>query len=126
MQKEKLNETKLVVISRADITPGYVAVQSCHAIADFAYEFPDKFKDWKAESNSIICLAVKDEEGLLKLFEKFSKLTSCSKFYEPDVDAYTAICLYGTSDIRKKLSHLPLVLKPKKEDSKEEFNSIKN
>jgi hypothetical protein len=99
-------------------------VQSAHAIADFAYEFPTKFKEWKEDTNSIVCLSVKDEEGLLKLFEKLSKKTSCSKFYEPDVDAYTAICVYGTPEIRRSLSHLPLVLKQQKtkQDDKERTN----
>lgn len=103
----------MVIISRKDITPGYVAVQSCHAIADFAYEHPQTFKEWKEDTNSIICLEIKDEEALLKLFEKLSKKTSCTKFYEPDVDAYTAICVHGTPEIRRSLSHLPLILKTK-------------
>jgi peptidyl-tRNA hydrolase len=95
------------------MTPGYVAVQSCHAIADLAYDHPNTFKKWKEDTNSIICLSVKDEEALLKLFEKYSKLTPSTKFYEPDVNAYTAICLYGTPEVRRSLSHLPLVLKQK-------------
>ncbi len=117
-----------MIICRADITPGYQVVQSAHAIADFAYEFPTKFKEWKEDTNSIVCLSVKDEEGLLKLFEKLSKSTPCSKFYEPDVDAYTAICVYGTPKIRKSLSHLPLVLKqPRvKENSTEQSDKTLN
>ena len=92
---------------------GQICVQSCHSIADFAYEHPDFFKQWKQDSNSIICLAAKDEATLLKLYDKYSKLTPAVKFFEPDVDAYTSICLYGTEKIRRSLSHLPLVLKPK-------------
>lgn len=102
-----------MVISRADIDPGYVVVQSAHAIADFAYEHPDTFNRWKKDTNSIICLSVKDEETLLKLYEKLSKKTPSSSFYEPDVNAFTAICVYGTPEIRKSLSHLPLVLRKK-------------
>ena len=89
-------------------------MQSAHAIAEFAAEHTQTFKEWKKQSNSIICLSVKDEESLLKLFEKLDKKTACSSFYEPDVNAFTAICVYGTSEIRKSLSHLPLVLKTKK------------
>lgn len=103
----------MVVISRQDITPGYSVVQSAHAIAEFAAEHPQTFAEWKKESNSIICLSVKDEESLLKLFEKLDKKTPSSSFYEPDVSAFTAICVYGTSNIRKSLSHLPLVLNKK-------------
>lgn len=107
----KQNETKLVVITRGDITPGYQAVQSCHSIADFAFEYPKKFKDWKNDSNSIICLSVKNEFELNKLYEKYKESTPSVIFYEPDVDEMTSICLYGTPDIRKKLRHLPLLLK---------------
>ncbi len=110
-QINKFQETKLVVITRADIAPGYQAVQSTHAIADFAHEFPEEFKKWKAESNSIICLSAKSHEHLVKLYEKFRGLTSTVLFYEPDIDAETSLCLYGTPDIRKKLSNLSLLLK---------------
>jgi len=81
-------------------------------LADFAYEFPEEFRHWKETSNSIICLGCKSEPELLKLYEKLSQLTNTVKFYEPDVDEWTSICLMGTTEVRKKLSHLPL-LKPK-------------
>jgi hypothetical protein len=88
--------------------------QTCHVIADFSYQFPHDFKKWKESSNSIICLSVKDEKDLLKHFDKYSKITPACKFYEPDINEYTSICLYGSPDIRKKLSHLPLALKNNK------------
>lgn len=113
MKQINLNETKLVVITRQDINPGYQCVQSTHSIADFAHEFPDTFRKWKNESNSIICLSAKSEEHLLKLYEKYSLLTPTIKFFEPDVNEWTSICLYATPDIRKKLSSLPLILKNK-------------
>jgi len=84
---------------------------SAHAVADFAFEHPEIFKQWKEESNSIICLAAKSEEHLLKLYEKYSKITPAVKFFEPDVNEYTSICLYVTPSIRKSLSSLPLTLK---------------
>ena len=108
---KQVNETKLVVITRSDISPGYQAVQSTHSVADFAFEYPDTFAKWKLESNSIICLSVKDESELQKLYDKFKDLTPSVIFYEPDVDEMTSICLYGTSEIRKKLRSLPLLLK---------------
>lgn len=109
----KQNETKLVVITRNDITEGYQAVQSTHSIADFAFEYPIEFKNWKSESNSIICLAVKNEFELKKIYQKFKELTPSVIFYEPDIDEETSICLYGTPEVRKKLRHLPLLLKSK-------------
>ena len=110
---KQINETKLVVITRSDISPGYQAVQSTHSITDFAFEYPDTFAKWKLESNSIICLSVKNESELQKLYDKFKDLTPSVIFYEPDVDEMTSICLYGTPEIRKKLRSLPLLLKNK-------------
>lgn len=110
--KNKFEETKLVVIVRADFKhAGYALPQSLHALADFAYEYPDVFKQWKTESNSVVCLAAKSEEHLLKLYDKYSQLTPTVKFFEPDVNEWTSICLYGTPEIRKTLSSLPLALK---------------
>ena len=111
MQINKFNESKLVVITRQDINPGYQCVQSTHSVADFAFEHPETFKKWKSESNSIICLSAKSEQHLLKLFEKYSQLTKTVKFFEPDVNQFTSICLYADSKIRKSLSNLPLTLK---------------
>jgi hypothetical protein len=86
-------------------------VQSTHAIADFAHQHPDAFLEWKGDSNSIICLSVESEEKLLKLFDRYSQVTPASKFFEPDVDQWTSVCLLGTPEVRKKLSHLSLSLK---------------
>jgi hypothetical protein len=105
-----------VVITRQDINPGYQCVQSTHSVADFAHFYPTAFSTWKTESNSIICLSAKDEKHLLKLYEKFSSLTPSVKFFEPDIDEWTSVCLYATPDIRKSLSHLPLTLKNKEKN----------
>ena len=104
---------KLVTVTRQDITAGYQVVQTAHAIADFAYDHPDIFRQWKSESNSIITLAVKDEQSLIDLYLKIKEKTPyISAFREPDVDdQMTAFCVYGTSDIRKMLSNIPLALK---------------
>lgn len=103
-----------MVITRQDLTPGYQNVQSLHSIADFAYEHSDLFKKWKEESNSIISLSCKSEQELLKIYDKYSILTPGVKFFEPDVNEWTSICLYGTPKIRKSLSYLPLALKNNK------------
>jgi hypothetical protein len=86
-------------------------VQSTHSIADFAHEHPTKFKEWKEASNSIICLSAKSEAHLIKLYEKYQNVTEASLFFEPDVDAYTSACFFGTPQVRKSLSNLSLSLK---------------
>jgi hypothetical protein len=88
-------------------------VQSTHSIADFAFEFSEIFSKWKSESNSIICLSVKNEFELQKLYHKYKELTESVIFFEPDVDEFTSVCLYGAPKIRKSLSNLPLALKNK-------------
>lgn len=108
-----------MVITRQDMTPGYQLVQSTHSVAGFAATHSDTFAKWGSESNSIICLSAKSEEHLLKLYEKYSKITPTVKFYEPDVDEWTSICLYATPKIRKSLSHLPLSLKNLSNDVQE-------
>lgn len=109
------DQAKLVVITRSDLTPGYQAQQSVHSCADFAEQFPQQFKEWKTTSNSIICLQVNNEKELNDLYLKLSKLTSVTKFYEPDLnDELTSICLYADKDVRKKVSYLPLLGKKPK------------
>lgn len=113
--KKDKTELKLVIITRNDLTNGFKAQQSTHAIADFAYEFPKLFNNWKITTNSIICLSVNNEEELNKLYHKLSGLTSVTKFNEPDLnDELTSICVYGTPEVRKMLSNLPLLGKEPK------------
>jgi len=105
----------MIIITRTDLSYGYQSQQSCHSIADFAHEFPQQFKEWKTTSNSIICLQVNNEKELNDLYLKLSKLTSVTKFYEPDLnDELTSICLYADKDVRKKVSYLPLLGKKSK------------
>ena len=106
----KQNESKLVVVTRSDISPGYQVVQSAHSVADFATERPDQFKIWKETSNSIIVLSVPNEGKLIDLSHKLGGIL----FYEPDINEYTSFGIFGTPDIRKKLRYLPLCLKEKK------------
>ncbi len=111
------NETKLVTVTRNDIPHGYQVCQTGHSIADFAADFPQTFKQWKEESNSIISLQIPDEQSLLKLHKKLKNLgCHISLFFEPDINAYTSFCFYAIPDIRRKLSHLPLILKERKEE----------
>lgn len=108
----KFQQPKLIIVTRADISSGYQVVQSTHSIADFAHEFPERFKLWKSESNSIIVLSVATEEKLLRLFSKLAnKGADIVKFHEPDIEnEVTSLCVYGTPEIRKKLSYLSLCL----------------
>lgn len=106
---KQINETKLIVLTRDDIHTGYKIVQTAHSVADFAEKFPETFKKWKEESNSIICLSVSDEFELEKYYHKFKNETESVIFYEPDVCENTSVCLYGSIEIRNKLKKLKLI-----------------
>ena len=99
-----------MVITRSDLSQGYQCVQSVHSLADFAHQHPYHFDKWKNDSNSIICLSVKSEKELHKFYYKFAHLTPTVKFFEPDVNEYTSLCLYGSPEVRRQLVHLPLIL----------------
>lgn len=109
-------------MTRTDIADGYKVCQTGHSIADFAADYPQTFNKWKQESNSIISLEIPNEDSLLKLHTKLKRLgCDISLFFEPDINAHTSFCLYATTDIRKKLSYLPLILKEKKNDVSSEI-----
>lgn len=102
--------SKLVTVTRQDLTAGEQLAQSCHSVADFSYYQPKIFKDWREQSNYKICLATKDEQSLIKLHDKLiSKGATIVAFIEPDMqDQMTAFTFYGTPEIRKYTTHLPL------------------
>ena len=106
---DKKTEIKLVRITRDDLSVGQKIAQSVHSTANFAQEHPQPFIKWKEDTNSVVCLSAKHEMHLLQLWEKFKEQTSCSIFYEPDVSAYTSLCLYADESIRKQLRNLPLI-----------------
>lgn len=61
-------------------------------------------------------MSVTDEHSLKTLAQKFkTKGWIYTEFLEPDVDnQLTAVCVYGTPEVRKSLSSLPLTLKTHK------------
>lgn len=107
----QVSDQKLIIVTRQDLSYGYQTVQSAHAVAEFCDSYPKEYKEWKTNSNSIICLAVKDEKKLIKLTEKLqSKQINISPFYEPDIDnQLTAIAIEPSINARKITSYIPLV-----------------
>ena len=110
--QNKFQEPKLIVLVRADISAGYQVAQALHAVADFAHQHPETFQEWKSVSNSVVALSVPSEKHLLKHFRKLEGMNAkLVMFNEPDLNnEATSIGVYGTPDIRKKLSGLPLCL----------------
>jgi hypothetical protein len=94
------------------LSAGQQLVQSGHAIAEFVQQFPDKFAEWKQQSNYLISLSVDNEERLQRLFYKLQDNgADVVAFTEPDIDnQLTAICYYGTPEMRKITQNLDLAL----------------
>ena len=107
-----MKQIKLVTVTRKDISPGYQLVQSGHAIAEFAQQFPDKFAQWKEQSNYLISLSTDNEESLKDLYNKLQYYgADVIAFYEPDVqNQMTAFCFYGTPEMQLHTKKLDLAL----------------
>ena len=103
------NNEKLRVVSRRDISFGYQAVQSGHALVQFQHEHPIKSKDWYHNSNYLAFLTVKDEEELEKLIRKAeAKEIKHSIFREPDIgNEITAVAFEASDDARRITSACP-------------------
>ena len=107
------HQVKLVTITRKDITSGYQLVQSAHALAEFAHQFPKQFKDWMDNSKYLVSLSTDNENSLLDIFNRLKyNGADVVVFKEPDIgDQCTAICYYGTPDLMKHTKKLDLALK---------------
>lgn len=103
--------SKLIVVTRGDIEPGYQMAQSGHAISQFFLDHYDLARRWN--NNFLISLSVPNEEKLSKLLSKLQdKDISVSYFTEPDIgNQLTSISFLETDVTRKLTSHLPLSLK---------------
>lgn len=103
--------SKLIVVTRGDINPGYQIAQSGHAISQFFLDHPDQSRKW--DNNYLISLSIPNEEKLSKLLMRLQdKSIPLSYFTEPDIgNELTSICFIETDETRKLTSHLPLSLK---------------
>lgn len=103
---------KLYIITRSDLSPGYQAVQSIHALREFINDHPEIDNQWYLNSNYLGLLSVKNEYDLKELMIKASaKGIRVSVFREPDIgDAITAIAMEPSRDSKKLCANLPLAL----------------
>lgn len=86
---------KFTTITRRDLSLGYQAVQSAHALADFAIEHTEPFKSWQLGSNYLVCLTVETEEELKFLAKRLKCFgIKITEFREPDIgNELTAIAV---------------------------------
>ncbi len=97
-----MNGRKLYLVTRKDMRPGAQAAQLAHGLAQFAVENHDSFLQWNKASNTVVCLAVQDEEELTALHSRLDSdeffnhdhLIDFATFREPDMnDSLTCIAL---------------------------------
>lgn len=101
---------KLYVLTRADLSPGQQATQSCHAAFQFAYEHPVLFRRWFEQSTYLVLLTVADEEALVRhahLLQDHQQ--ALSEWHEPDMgNQLTAVAIEPSPLASRVLSALPL------------------
>ena len=104
-----------MIVTRQDLSPGYQCVQPAHALAQFATEHLQTFREWHDNHKNLIVLATDDEESLTDLWILAkAKGIATSVFREPDIgNEVTAIAFAPGKKTEKLLSNIPLALKQK-------------
>jgi hypothetical protein len=97
----KKSNKRMYVIVRRDLSETYRLVQGSHALAAFALQHPNDFKEWK--NHYLIVLSVRNLIELRKyIFKKW--YLNHSIFYEPDLENQpTALACYCDGKIFSKL-----------------------
>ena len=113
MKNTQVHNNKLRIITRRDLTAGYQAVQSLHAIPEFQKEHTNIYNSWYNNSNYIAFLSVSNEEDLCSLAKKAIEAgIAVSKFFEPDLGGQlTSIALEPCDASSRITSSLPRALK---------------
>jgi len=104
---------KLYLVTRKDISPGYQAVQSAHALRLFSEEHPEIDREWYKVSNYLCLLAVQNESELYSLIGQAKDLEiNISVFREPDINnEITAIAIAPGIKSKELCSKLKLALR---------------
>lgn len=104
--------SKMYIIVRQDLSPGSQIAQSVHAATQFFVEHFEVGIEWFYNSNTIVCLSVRDFFDLLDI-SQWAKQENIkySLFYEPDMNNEpTALALEPTQKAVELCKGLPLAL----------------
>lgn len=117
-------DCKLYVITHSDLPLKYQLPQSNHAAMEFAAQYPDEFRAWHKNSNSIIVLNAQNELKLLEFAERLkNKGIKFSEFREPDIgNELTAIAICPGPEVKRLCSGLPLAGKRINEGAEERLS----
>ena len=111
--KQINDKSKLIVVTRRDLSPGAQAAQLTHAAQQFEKEHSNIQNEWYFKSNYIALLSTDNEESLKNLLLKANiRGIKCSAFCEPDLDnQLTAVAFEPCEGTSKLCSNLPLAFK---------------
>lgn len=95
-------------------------MQPAHALAEFAFTYPETFKKWHQYGKNLVVLSTTNEKQLKKLAAKFQEQHIAHVlFCEPDIgNKATAIALEPNEETNKLTQYLPLTLKNHAEEGK--------
>ena len=105
--------SKLIVITRRDLSSGQQMIQAAHAAIQFQHEHPKIAKEWNTNSKYLIFLSVENEYELTKFLQKIQfRDLKYAVFTEPDIgNQLTAIAIEPNIETYRLTSNLPLALK---------------
>ena len=103
------NTSRLITVTIEDMSHGYQIAQTAHAVAQFAAEEPNIFKEWHSTSGFLICLAVPELSDLDRLKEILKmKMVRYVEFFEPDVNQITGIAIEPCEEADEITQYLSL------------------
>jgi len=104
--------TKMYVITRADLSAGLRAAQSCHALRQFVADHPASDRRWYEHSNNLVVLEARDQQHLQQLADQLGQAgCEVAAFREPDLGGeLTAVAALGEG-AKRCVSSLPLALR---------------
>lgn len=103
---------KLVIVTRKDLRPGQQASQIAHTMTEFMLRYPDTARQWYAQSNTLVLLAVENEYELKRILDKaFDLGVHTATFREPDLgNSITGVALQPDSKNHRICKGLPMAL----------------
>jgi Peptidyl-tRNA hydrolase PTH2 len=106
---------KLYIVLRADLTPGLMIPQACHAQDAFYEEHPELYAEWRTKYKNLIVKEVFDEPALVALRQRLNaEGVTLASYNEEDLGhSLTAIAFYGQK-AKRFAGPLPLALQPPK------------
>lgn len=104
-----MKENKMYVIVRNDLAVAYRCVQGAHALAQYAIEYPSRFKKWN--NHTLIFLAVPNLIMLRELYRlMLDNSIVMSQFFEPDLDQQITALTFRSCDMNQAVSEVVATL----------------